>query len=88
MTPATAPTREAVNRAFWELGLRFQWDEATWTSLAAMPDMTARIKAYLEGSQPHLLAVYEPKALSALVEEFLAHPDVKRTGMEAFTSAN
>ena len=87
-TPPAAVSREAVNHAFWELGLRFQWDEATWTRLSAIPGMAARLKAYLEGCQPHLLAVYDPNALSAMVEQHLANPAANRTGMEAFTSAS
>jgi len=80
------PEREAVNRVFWELGLRFQWDEATWQALSAMPDMQTRLLSYLQSSQPHLLAVYDPKALGDLVEKGLAAPSSNRTGMEATTS--
>ena len=25
--------RQSLNRAFWDLGLRFQWDEQVWTTL-------------------------------------------------------
>lgn len=81
------PDREAMNRVFWELGLRFQWDEATWAGLSGQPDLHARLRTYLQASQPHLLAVYDPAVLSALVEQCLAHPISNRTGMEALTSA-
>ena len=80
-------SRDAVNRAFWELGLRFQWDEATWTMLAAAPDMRTALRTYLEESQPHLLAVYDPATLGALVEQCLANPGTHRIGMEALSSA-
>ena len=49
-------SRDALNRAFWELGLRFQWDEATWAKLASAPDVGTAMRTYIEGSQPHLLA--------------------------------
>ena len=51
--------RKSLNRAFWDLGLRFQWDEATWSGLASMPDLRSQLAFYLENHQPHLLAVYD-----------------------------
>jgi hypothetical protein len=29
--------RDQLNRAFWDLGLRFQWDDPTWRNLVAHP---------------------------------------------------
>ena len=72
------PDLHALNRAFWDLGLRFQWDEATWASLAPLPDLRAQLAAYLERHQPHLLAVYDVDFLGKLVESSLASP---RAGM-------
>ena len=70
--------RHTLNRAFWDLGLRFQWDEATWASLAALPDLRAMLTAYLECHQPHLLAVYDVDFLGRLIESSCATP---RAGM-------
>ena len=69
---------QALNRAFWDLGLRFQWDEATWVTLARLPDLRSQLRHYLERHQPHLLAVYDVDFLGALVESSLASP---RAGM-------
>jgi len=78
---------EALNSAFWDLGLRFQWDEATWHVLVEMDDLEAQIAYYLQHWQPHLLAVYEPAFLAKLVESRLAKPSNSRMGMEATSRA-
>lgn len=70
--------RDALNQAFWDLGLRFQWDEATWTALAQLPDLRAQLREYLNKYQPHLLAVYDVDFLRQLVESSCAAP---RAGM-------
>jgi len=70
--------RHTLNRAFWDLGLRFQWDEATWASLSALPDLHSKLATYLESHQPHLLAVYDVDFLRQLVEAACATP---RAGM-------
>jgi hypothetical protein len=75
--------RASLNRAFWDLGLRFQWDEATWSSLVALPDLRAQLACYLERHQPHLLAVYDVDFLRRIVEERLLCPADARIGMEA-----
>jgi hypothetical protein len=64
----------ALNQAFWDLGLRFQWDEATWATLAGLPDLRSQLRAYLERYQPHLLGVYDADFLGSLVESALATP--------------
>jgi hypothetical protein len=84
---STPTSREALNAAFWELGLRFQWDAATWHLLVEMDDLPSQIRYYLEHWQPHLLAVYEPEFLASLVEQRLAAPASGRMGMEALTRA-
>lgn len=76
---------EALNAAFWDLGLRFQWDEATWSVLVGLEDLQAQIACYLSNWQPHLLAVYEPAFLARIVEERLASPGGTRIGMEAMS---
>jgi hypothetical protein len=77
--------RNALNQCFWDLGLRFQWDEATWTALAQLPDLRAQLRHYLEKHQPHLLAVYDVDFLGTLIEQNLASPR-SSTGMEAHRS--
>jgi hypothetical protein len=79
--------REALNAAFWDLGLRFQWDAATWSVLVQLGDLQAQLAHYLAHSQPHLLAVYEPAFLAKLVESRLAQPANSRMGMEAMSRA-
>ena len=69
---------QSLNRAFWDLGLRFQWDEATWASLSQLPDLRSQLRAYLERYQPHLLGVYDADFLGSLVESSIASP---RAGM-------
>jgi len=76
----------SLNRAFWDLGFRFSWDEATWTSLMGLPDLGAQLKQYLERHQPHLLAVYDVEFLQGLIEAQLAQPMEFRMGMEAHRS--
>ncbi|HQY46966.1 MAG TPA: hypothetical protein PLK52_07505 [Usitatibacteraceae bacterium] len=79
--------REALNAAFWDLGLRFQWDAATWGVLVQMETLEAQLAYYLEHWQPHLLSVYPPAFLANLVETRLALPANSRLGMEAMTRA-
>jgi hypothetical protein len=78
--------RKSLNRAFWDLGLRFQWDEAAWAALAGLPDLRSQLAWYLERHQPHLLAVYDVEFLRRIIEERLACPVDARVGMEATRS--
>ncbi len=78
-----ASGRDSLNAAFWDLGLRFQWDEATWGVLVPLEDLRAQIGYYLKHWQPHLLGVYDPAFLARLVEERLAAGSFDRTGMES-----
>jgi hypothetical protein len=82
-----AGSREALNAAFWDLGLRFQWDEATWGVLVDMEDLQAQIAYYLQHWQPHLLSVYDPSFLAKMVQTHLDSPTSDRMGLEARTSA-
>jgi len=79
--------RDALNAVFWDLGLRFQWDPATWSVLMQLEGLPAQIAYYLEHWQPHLLAVYEPAFLASLVESRLALPPNSRFGLEAMARA-
>ena len=79
--------RTLLNRAFWDLGLRFQWDQATYDWLVGFPDLRAALASYLERYQPHLLGVYDVEFLRNIIEERLAHPAPDaRVGMEAHRS--
>ena len=50
----------AYNAAFYELGLRWHWDSATWEQLACVGDCRkARLRHYLETEQAHLLRAYD-----------------------------
>ena len=75
-----------LNRAFWDLGLRFSWDEKTWAWLMELPDLQSRLTHYLTRHQPHLLAVYDIDFLRGLIEQRLAHPGEARVGIEAHRS--
>ena len=75
-----------LNRAFWDLGLRFSWDEETWAAMTSLPDLRARLQHYLQRHQPHLLAVYDVDLLRGMIEERLANPVDARLGMEAHRS--
>ena len=77
--------RTALNQAFWDLGLRFQWDEATWSALAQLPDLRAQLREYLGKYQPHLLAVYDVEFLSTLIQQSITSPR-PAMGMEAHRS--
>ena len=79
------PDRNALNRAFWDLGLRFQWDEATWATLSGLPDLRSQLRHYLERHQPHLLGVYDVEFLGALIESNIASPRAAM-GIEAHHS--
>jgi len=81
-----AADRDALNRAFWDLGLRFQWDEATYARLSTLPDLHSQLVEYLKSTHPHLLGVYDVEHFSRMVEEQLASPSGSRMGMEAHRS--
>ena len=75
--------RNALNRAFWDLGLRFQWDEQVWATLTGLPNLRAQLAYYVERFQPHLLTVYDIDLLNGMVEARLASPAESRMGLEA-----
>jgi hypothetical protein len=77
---------ERLNQAFWDLGLRFQWDAATWAVLVELEGLEAQMDYYLRHWQPHLLAAYDPRSLAAAVEARMAAPANGRLGMEAFSA--
>jgi hypothetical protein len=63
-SPQTALECHAFNAAFYELGLRWHWDDATYEALAAHPCERQRVRRYLEGAQPHLLRAYDAEFLT------------------------
>lgn len=76
--------RKSLNQAFWDLGLRFQWDEKVWSALMGLPDLRAQLAYYLERYQPHLLSVYDVDFLKGIIETRLASPSPDtRFGLEA-----
>jgi len=50
---------EALNAAFDDLGLEWQWDPELYASLGGIEDERERVGAYLRQNQPHLLQVYD-----------------------------
>jgi hypothetical protein len=60
----------AYNAAFYELGLRWHWDLATYERLLKeAPDPSSRLSKYLGQQHPHLLRAYDVAFLSAAIEE-------------------
>jgi hypothetical protein len=79
----------AFNSAFADLGLRFRWDAQTLTSLATIDGEHARVVAYLEAHQAHLLNAYSAEFLSAaILAKKSAHtPEVLPTRIETPSDA-
>jgi hypothetical protein len=51
--------RNAYNAAFYELGLRWHWDDETYQTLLCQADEKDRIRIYMETHQAHLLKAYD-----------------------------
>lgn len=60
--------RNAYNAAFYELGLRWHWDQDTWLALQAVPAGRRRVRVYLETDQAHLLRAYDVDFLVDAIE--------------------
>ncbi len=56
--------RGAFNAAFYELGLRWFWDDATYDKLSATACERQRVRGYLEGEQAHMLRAYDADFLT------------------------
>jgi hypothetical protein len=68
--PIDESERHAYNAAFYELGLRWHWDNATWQRLVAHSAQPAeRVLHYLQTEQPHLLRAYEGAFLVRAIED-------------------
>ncbi|MBL8319656.1 MAG: hypothetical protein JNJ42_14680 [Burkholderiaceae bacterium] len=59
--------RSAFNSAFYQLGLRWHWDEATYERLAVESGDRQRVRRYLEQAQAHLLRAYDADVLAQAV---------------------
>lgn len=62
--PATHLERSAFNAAFYELGLRWHWDDATYEQLSSVRCERSRVRHYLQQAQPHLLRAYDADFLT------------------------
>ena len=61
--------RSAFNAAFYELGLRWHWDEDTYGALCTEPCERHRVKRYVEAEHAHLLRAYDADFLADAVLE-------------------
>jgi hypothetical protein len=59
----------AYNAAFYELGLRWHWDSATYETLLSLGDGATRVRHYLQTVQSHLLRAYDVDFLVAMIEQ-------------------
>lgn len=57
----------AYNAAFSDLGLRFRWSQATLDFFDDVSNEVARITAYIERFQSHLLNAYDADFLAQLI---------------------
>jgi len=55
--------RNAYNAAFYELGLRWHWDDAIFQEELCEEGERDCLMNYLKTQQPHLLKVYDPDFL-------------------------
>ena len=58
-TPLAATQRHAFNAAFYELGLRFHWDDSCYDCAMCDEEQRSHLKRYLENEQAHLLKAYD-----------------------------
>ena len=63
----TEVERSAFNAAFYELGLPWHWDGATYERLAAEPCERERVRRYIAQAQSHLLSAYDADFLADAV---------------------
>lgn len=60
--------RNAYNAAFYELGLRWHWDDIIYENLLSKENEQRRLRAYLETHQSHLLRAYDADFLIVAIE--------------------
>ena len=79
--------RNAYNAAFYELGLRWHWDSATFDELMRQGSNEAeRIHRYLSAQQPHLLKAYDAGFLVELIRQKQAQHRSRGNGAQASRS--
>ena len=62
--------RDAYNATFYELGLRWHWDDATYARLVQHSEQPeARLRHYLETCQPHMLKAYDADFLVDVIQQ-------------------
>ncbi len=61
--------RHTWNATFWDMGFKWQWDPDTYRELCRMPEEKARIRAYVERHQAHLLKAYDADFLINLIHD-------------------
>ena len=72
----------AYNAAFYELGLRWHWDSATYEALLSLGgDGPTRVRHYLQTQQPQLLRAQRP---SHQAQERLAAQKARRPPLRRF----
>ncbi len=60
----------AFNAAFYELGFRWYWDDATWQALQAYSsDPVERLLHYIRSEHAHLLKAYDAAFLLRVIVE-------------------
>jgi hypothetical protein len=59
--------RSAYNADFYELGLRWYWDDATYERLAAESCECTRLQQYLHSAQAQLLRAYGAETLTQAI---------------------
>ncbi|HWI15021.1 MAG TPA: hypothetical protein VNT02_12250 [Burkholderiales bacterium] len=60
---------DAYNGAFWDLGLRWQWDAKTFSKLSRVADEHERVSDYIKRHQSHLLVAYDADTLARVIVE-------------------
>ena len=60
--------RDAYNAAFYELGLRWHWDDVIYPDVLSPSGERLRLRNYLETQQPHLLKAYDADFLIDAIE--------------------
>jgi hypothetical protein len=66
--------RNAYNAAFYELGLRWHWDEDTFARLRTSTCERERVRTYLQAHQAHLLRAYDVEFLiDAIIAKKTCH---------------
>lgn len=65
---------DAYNAAFYELGLKWHWDPATYRQLRGNERLChERLRQFMENAQPHLLKVYDAEFLANAIESRKSH---------------